>query len=151
MKVKITKCNHDGYWYHNRIGDIFDVTLGTPHDKSYKVNDEIQLGHVYYIDIDDCCVVEEEPDQQLTEFYETVDEYLDCNTFLLTERIKYEKSRLDSLEKEASSKKGYENENIAFIKGKIAAYNKALYEIVFSRKRIKGEFYRNKSVASSNK
>lgn len=146
MKVKITKCDSDNFWYHDRVGETFDVILESPPSPlGYKVENEVlQCGEVPYIQIDDCCVVKEEPDQQMTELFETVCDYLDYLVFSLKERINYEQSHLDALEREKNSKLNYENENIAFVKGKITAYNKVLSDVEFSREMIKGEFYRQK-------
>lgn len=60
MKIRIVKANH---WYLNYIGKEFDVE---ERDEGYVVSDNKQidgnehLGTVYFIDKDDCEVIEEE-------------------------------------------------------------------------------------------
>jgi hypothetical protein len=57
MKVKITKCSNDNWWYNDRIGEIFTpINDGDPHSSKYEVN--LPGDHIGFIDFDDCEIFE---------------------------------------------------------------------------------------------
>lgn len=60
MKVKITKCSSNNYWYYNKIGEIFDVVdngIFKGQFATLKLNG-------YFIDKNDCEIVEEETHEE---------------------------------------------------------------------------------------
>ena len=59
MKVKITKCSGNGYWYKDCIGGIFDVEKSHFNNNGYWV---VENNNVKgrYVDAVDCEIIQEE-------------------------------------------------------------------------------------------
>ncbi|GAF78332.1 unnamed protein product, partial [marine sediment metagenome] len=56
MKVKITGCSGENYWYSERIGEIFEVQC----DEGYMTEDDAVPGHKGHIDTQDCTIIKED-------------------------------------------------------------------------------------------
>lgn len=54
MKIKITKCSDELYWYRDKIGEEFEV-LGESESMGYYVKKNITIK--MYVDKQDCLVI----------------------------------------------------------------------------------------------
>lgn len=64
MKVIITKCSGVSYWYHNRIGETFDVIGTTSRAYSVAMESSEYYGHIYH---NDCIMLDELRQDKLNE------------------------------------------------------------------------------------
>jgi hypothetical protein len=61
MKIKIVKCFRPTYWYHERIGEIFDVLpLQEPYTEDYLVNISDLPDNRGYVRVDDAEIIKED-------------------------------------------------------------------------------------------
>jgi hypothetical protein len=60
MKVIITKCEHKGFWYSIKIGEVFEVFEEIQHGNNYRCRENI----THMIGVEDCEVL---PDFDLTD------------------------------------------------------------------------------------
>jgi Holliday junction resolvase RusA-like endonuclease len=74
MKVKITQCHNNKWWYNNRINEIFEVLSKETFDDNinYKVyQNKFNTNYGYILD-SDCEICKEIPVKQKQKIYKTI-------------------------------------------------------------------------------